>query len=395
MQISQRANSIAASQSLAMAARAKKMRAEGIDVISMSLGEPDMDTPEHIRRAAQEAIDNHWSHYGPVPGIPSLREAIATSQNQLSIVQRPTTNDQRQIVFHPEDVLVSIGAKMAIYNAIQTLINPGDEVIIPMPSWVSYTEMAKLAEGKVVPVQTTYEDNYLLTPGQLRVALTERTRMLILCSPNNPTGSVYSRAQLQALIDVLRDFPNVTILSDEIYRCLTYGCEAPGLASFPELQDRLVIVNGVSKAYAMTGYRIGWLLSKNRDFLSACTRLQGQQLTCATMVAQKAAEAALTGPQDCVADMRQTFAERRELICRLASEVPGFRFREPQGAFYLFPDVSAIGSGDEVAERLLDEAHVAVVSGSAFGCPECIRLSYAISTEEIEEAMRRIKIALS
>ena len=395
MQISQRANSIAASQSLAMAARAKKMRAEGIDVISMSLGEPDMDTPEHIRRAAQEAIDNHWSHYGPVPGIPSLREAIATSQNQLSIVQRPTTNDQRQIVFHPEDVLVSIGAKMAIYNAIQTLINPGDEVIIPLPSWVSYTEMVKLAEGKVVPVQTTYEDNYLLTPGQLRAALTERTRMLILCSPNNPTGSIYSRAQLQALIDVLRDFPNVTILSDEIYRCLTYGCEAPGLASFPELQDRLVIVNGVSKAYAMTGYRIGWLLSKNRDFLSACTRLQGQQLTCATMVAQKAAEAALTGPQDCVADMRQTFAERRELICRLASEVPGFRFREPQGAFYLFPDVSAIGSGDEVAERLLDEAHVAVVSGSAFGCPECIRLSYAISTEEIEEAMRRIKTALS
>jgi aspartate aminotransferase len=378
-----------------MAARAKKMRAEGIDVISMSLGEPDMDTPEHIRRAAQEAIDNHWSHYGPVPGIPSLREAIATSQNQLSIVQRPTTNDQRQIVFHPEDVLVSIGAKMAIYNAIQTLINPGDEVIIPMPSWVSYTEMVKLAEGKVVPVVTTYEDNYLLTPHQLRAALTERTRMLILCSPNNPTGSVYSRAQLQALIDVLRDFPNVTILSDEIYRCLTYACEAPGLASFPELQDRLVIVNGVSKAYAMTGYRIGWLLSKNRDFLSACTRLQGQQLTCATMVAQKAAEAALTGPQDCVADMRQTFAERRELICRLASDVPGFRFREPQGAFYLFPDVSAIGSGDEVAERLLDEAHVAVVSGSAFGCPECIRLSYAISTEEIEEAMRRIKIALS
>ena len=390
MQISQRANSIAASQSLAMAARAKKMRAEGIDVISMSLGEPDMDTPEHIRRAAQEAIDNHWSHYGPVPGIPSLREAIAESSN-LQIFE----SSNPRIIFQKEDVLVSIGAKMAIYNAIQTLINPGDEVIIPMPSWVSYTEMVKLAEGKVVPVQTTYEDNYLLTPHQLRAALSERTRLLILCSPNNPTGSVYSRAQLQALIDVLRDFPNVTILSDEIYRCLTYGCEAPGLASFPELADRLVIVNGVSKAYAMTGYRIGWLLSKNRAFLSACTRLQGQQLTCATMVAQKAAEAALTGPQECVAEMRQTFAERRELICRLASEVPGFRFREPQGAFYLFPDVSAIGSGDEVAERLRDEAHVAVVSGSAFGCPECIRLSYAISTEEIEEAMRRIKIALS
>lgn len=379
MQLSDRVQQIASSQSLVMAARAKQMQTAGIDVISMSLGEPDMDTPAPVRRAAQEAIDNHWSHYGPVPGLLSLREAVAAYHNHDAIS------------YTGEDVIVSIGAKMAIYNAIQTLINPGDEVIIPMPSWVSYTEMVKLAQGVTVPVQTTFDDRYCLTPQQLRAALSVHTRLLILCSPNNPTGSVYSQDQLAALVDVLRDYPEVTILSDEIYNALNYGQPAVSLASFPEIADRLILINGVSKAYAMTGYRIGWLLSKNRDFIKACTRLQGQQLTCATMVAQKAAEAALTGSQDCVEQMRQVFAARRELICRLAAEIPAFRFTEPQGAFYLFPDVSAIGTGDEVAERLLDKAHVAVVSGSAFGCPECIRLSYAISTEEIEEAMRRIK----
>ena len=392
MQLSRRVNNIAASQSLVMAARAKAMKASGLDVISMSLGEPDFDTPLHIRRAAQEAVENHFSHYGPVPGIPSLREAIAKSQ---------ITNHQSQIAYTGEDVLVSVGAKMAIYNAIQTVINPGDEVIIPMPAWVSYTEMVKLSEGIVVPIETTFEENYCLTPSKLRAALTSRTRMIILCSPNNPTGSVYTHAQLEELIAVLRDFPDVVILSDEIYNALIYinpsfhHSISPSLSSFPELADRLIIINGVSKSYAMTGYRIGWLLCKNKDFIAACTRLQGQQLTCATMVAQKAAEAALTGLQDCVEEMRQVFAARRELICRLASEIPGFKFREPQGAFYLFPDVSAIGTGDEVAELLLEKAHVAVVSGSAFGCPSCIRLSYAISTEEITEAMRRIKSVLA
>ena len=382
MQISKRVQNIAASQSLAMAARAKAMQAAGIDVVSMSLGEPDMDTPQAVRRAAQEAIDNHWSHYGPVAGLPALRAAAAAQQNSVP---------GNAITWAAEDVIVSVGAKMAIFNAIQTLINPGDEVIIPMPSWVSYTEMVKLAEGIVVPVITGFEDDYCLTPEQLRNALTPRTRLLILCSPNNPTGSVYSRAQLEALIEVLREYPEVTVLSDEIYASLTYDCEAPSLASFAELEDRLVVINGVSKAYAMTGYRIGWLMAKNKAFVAACTRLQGQQLTCATIVAQKAAEAALTGSQECVEQMRQVFAQRRELICRLAADIPGFRFREPKGAFYLFPDVSAIGSGDEVAERLLEQAHVAVVSGSAFGCPSCIRLSYAISTEQITEAMRRIQ----
>ena len=387
-----------------MAARAKAMKAAGVDVISMSLGEPDFDTPEHIRRAAQQAIDNHWSHYGPVPGLPSFREAIAKSQ---------ITNHQSQIAFTGDDVLVSVGAKMAIFNAIQTVINPGDEVIIPMPAWVSYTEMVKLAEGHVVPVETTYEDNYCLTPAQLRAVITPRTRMIILCSPNNPTGSVYTHAQLEELIAVLRDFPDVVILSDEIYNALIYNDQSqitnhkspitnPSLSSFPELADRLIVINGVSKAYAMTGYRVGWLLCKNKDFIAACTRLQGQQLTCATVIAQKAAEAALTGSQDCVESMRQIFDQRRKLICQLAAEIPGFKFREPQGAFYLFPDVTEIinsrqdiHSADELCEFLLEKAHVAVVSGSAFGCPSCIRLSYAISTDEITSALSRIKQALT
>lgn len=399
MQIAERVNKIAASQSLEMAARAKAMNAAGIDVISMSLGEPDMDTPEHIRRAAQEAIENGWSHYGPVAGIESLREAIADWQNQSIIPS--LSKAQHSIIYNSNDVIVSVGAKMAIYNAIQTAVNPGDEVIIPMPSWVSYSEMVKLAGGTVVPVQTRYEDRYCLTPEQLRKALTPKTRMLILCSPNNPTGSVYSREELEALVEVLREWPEVIVLSDEIYNALVYGQPSNPLtpnpltfSAFGELADRLIIVNGVSKAYAMTGYRIGWLLCKNKTFIQACTRLQGQQLTCATMVAQKAAEAALRGTQECVEQMRSVFASRRELICRLAKEIPGWKFEEPQGAFYLFPDVSALGGGDAYAERLLEKAHVAVVSGSAFGCPECIRLSYAISTDEIIEAMRRIKDAI-
>lgn len=382
MKVSDRVHSIAASQSLAMAARARAMKAAGIDVISMSLGEPDMETPIHIRQAAQEAVADGWSHYGPVAGIPPLRAAIARQQNNVV---------GNRIAWEADDVMVSVGAKMAIYNAIQTAINPGDEVIIPMPSWVSYSEMVKLAGGKVVAVDTKFEDDYCMTPEQLRAALSDKTRMLILCSPNNPTGSIYNREKLEALVAILRDYPEVCVLSDEIYASLSYDMSPLSMAAFEPLSDRLIIVNGVSKSYAMTGYRIGWLMTKNRPFINACIRLQGQQLTCATMVAQKAAEAALTGPQTCVEQMRKVFEERRDLICRLAAEIPGWKFKKPQGAFYLFPDVSAIGYGNAVAEMLLEKAHVAVVPGVAFGCPECIRLSYAISTEEIKEAMRRIK----
>ena len=314
MQVAQRILKIEASQSLVMAARAKAMKAAGVDVVSMSLGEPDMDTPKHVRLAAQEAVDNHWSHYGPVAGIPALREAVANYQNALT---------GNAIPWIADDVVVSAGAKMAIYNAIQAVINPGDEVVIPMPSWVSYSEMVKLAEGVVVPVDTKYEDRYCLTPEQLKKALTKKTRMIILCSPNNPTGSVYSASELEALVAVLRDFPDVFILSDEIYNALSYGVTPTSFSYFPDLAERLIIINGVSKAYAMTGYRIGWLMSKNEAFVSACIRLQGQQVTCATMVAQKAAEAALTGTQECVEEMRDIFASRRKLICSLTrAEVP-------------------------------------------------------------------------
>ncbi len=383
MQIAQRILNIEASQSLVMAARAKAMKAAGVDVVSMSLGEPDMDTPKHVRVAAQQAIDNHWSHYGPVAGIPALREAVANYQNSIN---------GNAIPWIADDVLVSAGAKMAIYDAIQAGINPGDEVVIPMPAWVSYSEMVKLAEGKVVPVQTEFEDRYCLKPEQLRKALTPQTRLLILCSPNNPTGSVYSIAELEALVAVLRDFPEVYILADEIYNELIYTASASPVtfSYFSDLAERLIIINGVSKAYAMTGWRIGWLMSKNKALVNACIRLQGQQLTHPTMIAQKAAEAALTSSSECVDEMREVFASRRKLICQLAARIPGLKFHEPEGAFYLFPDVSAWGTGDEVAERLLEEAHVAVVSGSAFGCPSCIRLSYAISEEEIRKALSRI-----
>lgn len=386
MQLSDRVLKIEASQSLVMSARAKAMKAAGVDVVSMSLGEPDMDTPKHVRVAAQEAVDNHWSHYGPVAGIPALREAAANYQNSLN---------GNAIPWIADDVLISVGAKMAIYNAIQTVINQGDEVVIPMPAWVSYSEMVKLAEGVVVPIETRYEDRFCLTPEALRKALTPKTRMIILCSPNNPTGAVYTAEELEALMMVLREYPDVYILADEIYNELNYGKSSITFSYFSDFADRLILINGVSKAYAMTGYRIGWLMSKNKAFINACIRLQGQQLTCATMVAQKAAEAALTGSQECVAEMRNVFASRRKLICELAARIPGLKFHKPEGAFYLFPDVSAWGTGDEVAERLLDEAHVAVVPGSAFGCPSCIRLSYAVSEEDIRKAMARIAALLT
>lgn len=383
MTLSTRIAGLAEAPTLRMAAQCRAMQAQGIDVISMALGEPDMDTPEPIRRAAQAAIDHHMSHYGPVPGLGSLRAAIVAHQN---------CREGNRITYAAEDVIVSVGAKQAICNAIETLIGPDDEVIIPTPSWVSYGEMVRLAEGMVVNVPTRREDDYCLTPEQLRDAITSRTKLVLLCSPNNPTGSIYSKTNLDELVAVLREYPQIAVLSDEIYSALTYGQPAVTLAAYPEMADRLIIVNGVSKAYAMTGYRIGWLLTKDKAFVAACTRLQSQQITCASVPAQAAAEAALTLPMD--ESIVATFAKRRELIIRLAQEIPGFRFSAPQGAFYLFPDVTTYGTADEVTEYLLREAHVAVVSGTAFGCPDCIRLSYAIAEEQIIEAMRRIKVAI-
>ena len=270
MILSTRIAGIAEAPTLQMAARCRAMQAQGIDVISMALGEPDLDTPEPIRQAAKAAIDNHRSHYGPVPGMPSLRAVIAAHQNM---------REGNAIPYIADDVIVTVGAKQAICNAIETLIGPGDEVIIPTPSWVSYGEMVRMTQGKVVNVLTRPEDDYCLTPEQLRDAITPRTKLLLLCSPNNPTGTIYSKTHLDGLVDVLRKYPQIAVLSDEIYGALTYGQPAVTLAAYPDLVDRLIIVNGVSKAYAMTGYRIGWLLAKDKTLVAACTRLQSQQIT--------------------------------------------------------------------------------------------------------------------
>lgn len=398
MKISKRISALEESQSLQMAARCRQLCAEGIDVISMSLGEPDFAAPEHIKLAAKKAVDDNFSHYGPTPGFPTLRQAIADTLNQ-ELANAPVQP------YSADEVIVSVGAKQAICNAIQALIGPEDEVILPTPCWVSYVEMVKLAEGKSVLVKTSMDNDYCLTPEQLEAAITPKTRLLLLCSPNNPTGAVYSYDRLAALVKVLAKHPNIAVLSDEIYEHIQYVGKHEGLGQFPEIEDRVIIVNGVSKAYAMTGYRIGWMACHDKALLGACKRLQGQMITCATTIAQKAAEAAYLGPQDCVAEMREAFQKRRDLIVRLAKEIPGFKIIEPQGAFYLFPDVSAyfgksyqqhtIHNANELVDFLLNEAHVACVSGSAFGDDNCIRFSYATDEHNIIEAMRRVKEALT
>ncbi len=400
MKISKRIDSLSESQSLQMAARCQQLRAEGVDVIGLSLGEPDFAAPEHVKVAAKKAVDDNYSHYGPVPGFPSLREAIAHTLNTELGAANPTP-------YTANEIIVSVGAKQCICNAIQTLLDPEDEVVIPTPCWVSYSEMVKLSEAKSVFVKTTMENHFCLTGAQLEAAITDRTRLLILCSPNNPTGSVYTHEMLEDIVRVLVRHPQVCVISDEIYEHILYTGHHESMGQFAEIQDRVIIVNGVSKAYAMTGYRIGWLACHDKQFIAACKRLQGQMITCATTIAQKAAEAAYTGSQECVETMRAAFERRRDLILSLARQIPDWKIVEPTGAFYLFPDVSAyfgrktadskylITSANDVVEYLLNEAHVACVSGSAFGEDNCIRLSYATSEENITEAMRRIQTALA
>lgn len=397
MQISKRIDSLAESQTLQIAARCQQLRAEGVDVIGLSLGEPDFAAPQHVKDAAKAAIDNDFSHYGPVPGFPSLREAIAKTLNG-------ELGDKNPQAFTANEIVVSVGAKHCLCNAIETLVGPGDEVILPTPCWVSYIEMVKLAEGVSVPVKTTMENNFCLTAEQLEAAITPRTRLLVLCTPNNPTGSVYSHEALADLVRVLEKHPDISVISDEIYEHILYTGHHESMGQFESLKDRVVIINGVSKSHAMTGYRIGWMACHDKGFISAVKRLQGQQCTCATTIAQKAAEAAYTGDTACVEEMRQAFERRRDLIVGLAREIEGLKVLKPQGAFYLFPDVSAffgktyngvtVHNADEVVEYLLNEAHVACVSGSAFGEDRCIRLSYATNEELIIKAMARIKEAL-
>ena len=396
MHISERIAQISASPTLAIAALAREMKQAGKDVIGMSLGEPDFATPDHVKQALHRAVDADKSHYGPVPGIPELRAAAARfmSVNQPSMAEP----------FVADDIIVSVGAKQSICNAIETLIGPGDEVLLPTPCWVSYGEMVKLAQGTPVYIRTRMEDDFILRPEALEAAITPRTRLLVICTPNNPTGSVYSREHIAALAEVLQRHPEVAVIADEIYNRISYDGACASWAEHTELLDRMILVNGVSKAFAMTGYRIGWLACKDKAFIKACTRLQGQQITCATMVAQYAAAEALEGDMSCVQAMTDAFRRRRDLIIGLAQEVPGWQIRVPNGAFYLFPNVTAlfgkhtpdgrvIRDADALCEYLLTDGLVACVSGSAFGEPDCIRLSYACSEPQIIEAMRRIQAA--
>lgn len=391
--ISQRVQSLAAAATLAMSQKSAELKAKGADMINLSIGEPDFDTPDHIKEAAKRAIDENYTHYSPVPGYMSLRKAIADK-----------LRNENGVDFAPEQVIVSGGAKQALCNIIMASINPGDEVVIPVPAWVSYVEMVKLAEGKSVLVEARIEQDFKITAEQLRAAITDRTRMVLLCSPSNPTGSVYSRSELQALVDVLKDYPQVLVLSDEIYEHINFTGEFASLASFPEIADRVAVVNGVSKAYAMTGWRIGFCAAP-LWLAKACSKLQGQYTSGASSIAQKAAEAAYTGSQQCVEDMRLAFERRRNLIVELARQVPGWKVNVPQGAFYLFPEVSSyfgkacegrvVANASDMAMYLLEEAHVATVAGDAFCMPGYIRLSYATSDDNIRRAFERINAALA
>ncbi len=390
--ISKRVQSLAVSQTLAMSQKSSELRASGVDVINLSVGEPDFNTPAHIKDAAKRAVDDNFSFYSPVPGYMSLRQAIADKLSR-----------ENGLSFTPAEIVVSNGAKQALCNVILSTVNPGDEVIIPTPAWVSYVEMVKLAEGKSVLVPAGIDSDFKITPAQLEAAITPRTRMLLICSPSNPTGSVYTRDELQALVDVLAKHPDILILADEIYEHINYTGSFTSLGSFEAIADRTIIINGVSKAYAMTGWRIGYCAAP-AAIAKAVSKLQGQYTSGASSIAQKAAEAAYTGPQDCVAEMCAAFRRRRDLVVGLASQIPGFMVNEPKGAFYLFPEVSGvlgkrfgdkvIATSGDLAMYLLEQAHVATVDGAAFCAPGYIRFSYATSDDNLREAMSRIRTAI-
>ena len=393
MTLSERLNRLAPSATLAMSQRSSELKAQGIDVINMSVGEPDFNTPDHIKAAAIRAVEENYSRYSPVPGYPALRQAIADK-----------LRNENGLDYTPAQILCSNGAKQSVCNAIMALVNAGDEVIIPAPYWVSYPQMVLLAEGTPVYIDAPIEQDFKITPEQLEAAITPRTRALILCSPSNPTGSVYTREELRALADVLVRHERVMVLADEIYEHINYVGRHECIAQFAELRERVVIINGVSKAYAMTGWRIGFIAAPEW-VVKGCNKLQGQYTSGPCSESQKAAEAAYTGPQQCVEDMRQAFERRKNLIVGLAREIPGLEVNDPKGAFYLFPKCSSFfgkADGDRVirtstdlAMYLLEVGHVATVGGDAFGSPECFRMSYATSDENIVEAMRRIKETLA
>lgn len=388
-QLSERLNSLSPSATLAMSQKSGELKAQGVDVINMSVGEPDFNTPDHIKEAAKKAIDENYSRYSPVAGYPALRNAIVEKLKK-----------ENGLEYTAAQISCANGAKQSVCNTIMALVNKGDEVIVPAPYWVSYPEMVKLAEGTPVIVRAGIEQDFKITPEQLEAAITPNTRALILCSPSNPTGSVYSKEELAGLAAVLAKHDRIITIADEIYEHINYVGRHESIAQFTEIKDRVVIVNGVSKAYAMTGWRIGFIAAPEW-IVKGVNKLQGQYTSGPCSVSQKAAEAAYTGTQAPVEEMRQAFQRRRDLIVKLAKEIPGFEVNVPEGAFYLFPKCDfffgkkdgdrVINNADDLAMYLLEVGHVACVGGTSFGAPECIRMSYATSDENIIEAMRRIK----
>lgn len=392
-QLSDRLNRLSPSATLAMSQKSQELKAQGVDVINMSVGEPDFNTPDAIKEAAIKAVNENFSRYSPVPGYPALRNAIVEKLKK-----------ENGLEYTAAQISVSNGAKQSVCNAIMALVNPGDEVIVPAPYWVSYPEMVKLADGTPVTIYADIKQNFKITGAQLEAAITPKTKMLILCSPSNPTGSVYSKEELKELADVLAKYPNIFIVADEIYEHINYIGKHESIAQFENVRDRVIIVNGVSKAYAMTGWRIGFIAAAEW-IVKGCNKLQGQYTSGPCSVSQMASVEAYVGSQEPVAEMQKAFQRRRDLIVKLTREIPGLEVNIPEGAFYLFPKCSSfygksyngqtINNSDELAMYLLTEAHVATVGGASFGAPDCFRMSYATSDENITEAIKRIKEALA
>lgn len=391
--LSDRLNRLDPSATLAMSQKSGEMKAQGIDVINMSVGEPDFNTPDHIKEAAKKAIDENYSRYSPVPGYIELRKAIVEKLKK-----------ENGLEYSTNEILVSNGAKQSVCNTVMALVNDGEEVIIPAPYWVSYPQMVKLAGGEPVIVEAGFEQNFKMTPEQFEAAITPKTRMLILCSPSNPTGSVYSEEELRGLAEVIKRHEGLYVLADEIYEHINYVGKHSSIAHIEGMRERTIIVNGVSKAYAMTGWRIGFIAAPEW-IVKGCNKLQGQYTSGPCSVSQKAAEAAYTTSQECVETMRKAFERRRDLIVELAKDIPGLEVNKPEGAFYLFPKCSSffgksyngkkIENSTDLAMFLLEVGHVATVGGDAFGDPYCFRMSYATSDDNIREAMKRIKDTLA
>ena len=376
-----------------MAKLARELRAQGHDVVGLSLGEPDFDTPDHIKQALINAVNNNYSHYPPVAGYPELREAICVK------LKRDNNLD-----YKPEHTLVSTGAKQSIANLVLATVEEGDDVIIPTPYWVSYSEVVRLAGANPILVRTSLESKFKISPAQLEAAITPRTKLFMFSSPNNPTGTVYSRDELAGLAEVFRKHPHIWIMSDEIYEYTNYVGKHESIAQFADIKDRVIIVNGLSKGYAMTGYRLGYIACSNTDLVKACDKLQGQFTSGANAVTQQGAVAALLGDMTPTQEMVKEFAERRKIVMDMLAEIPNIRIDEPAGAFYVFPDVSyyfgrkdgetVIADADALSMYLLEKAHVSTVTGGAFGEPNCIRISYAASREDIQKGFTRIREAL-